>query len=81
MSTEQTSECLDDWYPKRKVGISKSVDYIDIQLAPLQKNSEHFFLSATYVSRFQCGQPWWNNKYPNDIHPLPMCSKTCCGLP
>jgi hypothetical protein len=37
MFTEQNTECLDDSYPKAKDGISKAVDYIHIQLAPLER--------------------------------------------
>ena len=35
----------------------------------------------TYISTFQCGQPWWQDKYPDDIRPLSTCFEICCGLP
>jgi hypothetical protein len=34
------------------------------------KNSQFFFLTVTYLSRFHCGHPWWNNRYPDNIHSL-----------
>jgi len=39
MSTEQNTECLDDSYPKKKNITLKSVDYIHIQLAPLERKT------------------------------------------
>ena len=39
MSIEQNTLCLNDIYPKRKDGISKSVDYIHIQLALLERKT------------------------------------------
>jgi len=32
--------------------------------------TKDFFLIVTYLSRFQCGHPWWNSKYPDNIHSL-----------
>lgn len=39
MFTEKNTECLDDSYPKIKDDIPKSVDYIHIQLVPLERKT------------------------------------------
>jgi len=58
MFTEQNTECLDDSYPKIKDGISKSVDYIHNQLAPLERKSLNiiFWLLPT-LAIFKVGNP------------------------
>lgn len=73
--------CPDDRCPKTRIHISKSVHYTDIQFALIQRtHSSFFFLTTTYLSKFQCWHPWWHDKYQNNIQPLSTCLEPCCGL-
>ena len=58
MFTEQNTGCLSDSYPKRKDGISKSFDYIHIQLAPLERKTLNFlFWLIPTLAVFKVGNP------------------------
>lgn len=58
MSTEQYTECLNDSYPKRKDGISKSIDYIHIQLAPLERKTLNVLIwLLPTLAFFKVGNP------------------------
>jgi hypothetical protein len=58
MSTEQNTECLENSYPKRKDGISKSLDYIHIQLAPSERKTLNvLFCLLTSLAVFKVGNP------------------------
>jgi hypothetical protein len=49
-------------------------------LDPYRGKLSDFFLTTSYLSRFQCGHLWWHDKYPGDIQPLYTCLEACCGL-
>jgi len=50
--------CLDDSYLKRKDGISKSVDHINIQLAPLERKILNVLLwLLPMLAVFKVGNP------------------------
>ena len=45
--------------------------FLHIQFAPLhRKTLEVLFVTTIPVSIFQCGQPWWLEKYPDDVMDL-----------
>jgi hypothetical protein len=32
-------------------------------------NYQSFYLVYNFLNKFQCGLPWWHDKYPADIRP------------
>jgi len=65
------ADCVDDGYPKRQIYVLKPCHCTYLQFVPLHMNIFKafffFFFTTTYLSRFQCGHPWWHNKYPVDV--------------
>jgi hypothetical protein len=45
------------------------------------KLSEFFFWVYYFLNKFQCGLPWWHNKYPDNIRPSSILLEPCLVLP
>jgi hypothetical protein len=47
----------------------------------ITKGSYQNFSEYIVLYKFQCGLPWWHDKYPDDIRPHATSLETCLMLP
>jgi hypothetical protein len=62
--------------------ISEKIHYIHLWVTPLQRETiKVYFWVYTFFSKFQCGLPWWYDKYPDNIRPCSTLLEGCLLLP
>jgi hypothetical protein len=44
------------------------------------KLSKFFFCVYNFLNKFQCGFPWWHDKYPDDSRPRSTVLEACLVL-